>query len=77
MDADRASDPTPNNNALRAPLEGVSPGLAKIVRSMCDDFRGMRDGFPDLMLARDGKVSFIEISADIYQAAKNAAPAWR
>ena len=51
--------------ALRALLEGVNPeGLAKILRSICDDFRGMRDGFPDLMLARDGKVSFLEIKAE-------------
>jgi DNA polymerase-3 subunit epsilon len=51
--------------ALRALLEGASPeGLAKILRSMCDDFRDMRDGFPDLMLAHDGKISFIEIKAE-------------
>ena len=31
---------------------------------MCEDFRGMRDGFPDLMHVRDGKVSFIEIKAE-------------
>jgi DNA polymerase III subunit epsilon len=51
--------------ALRALFEGAGPdGLAKILRSMCDDFRGMRDGFPDLMVARDGEVSFIEIKAE-------------
>jgi DNA polymerase-3 subunit epsilon len=51
--------------ALRTLLTGTSPdGLTKILRSMCDDFRGMRDGFPDLMLARDGKVSFIEVKAE-------------
>jgi DNA polymerase-3 subunit epsilon len=51
--------------ALKTLLEGVSAvGLATILRSMCDDFRGMRDGFPDLMLARDGAVSFIEIKAE-------------
>jgi hypothetical protein len=44
--------------ALRALLEGSSAdGLAEIVRSMCEDFCGMRDGFPDLMHVRDGKVS--------------------
>lgn len=51
--------------ALRALLSGAMPdGLSKILRSMCDDFRGMRDGFPDLMIARDGRVSFIEVKAE-------------
>ncbi|MBB4382958.1 exonuclease domain-containing protein [Bradyrhizobium sp. SBR1B] len=51
--------------ALRALLEGADPaGIASIVGSMCDDFRGMRDGFPDLMLVRDGKVSFMEVKAE-------------
>ncbi|MBP1062688.1 DNA polymerase-3 subunit epsilon [Bradyrhizobium japonicum] len=51
--------------ALRALLEGSDPaGVAKIVRSMCDDFRGMRDGFPDLMLVQDGKASFMEVKAE-------------
>ncbi|KYG21735.1 DNA polymerase [Bradyrhizobium sp. AT1] len=50
--------------ALRALLQGVHPsGLARIVRAMCEDFRGMRDGFPDLMVVRDGRVSFMEIKA--------------
>jgi DNA polymerase-3 subunit epsilon len=51
--------------ALRALLEGTDPaGISRIVRSMCDDFRGMRDGFPDLMVVRDGKASFMEIKAE-------------
>ncbi|MBR0822702.1 exonuclease domain-containing protein [Bradyrhizobium liaoningense] len=51
--------------ALRALLEGArAGGLADIVRAMCEDFRGMRDGFPDLMHVRDGKVSFIEVKAE-------------
>lgn len=51
--------------ALRALLEGSDPaGVASIVRSMCDDFRGMRDGFPDLMLVQDGKASFMEVKAE-------------
>jgi DNA polymerase III subunit epsilon len=51
--------------ALRALLDGTDPtGLAKIVRAMCEDFRGMRDGFPDLMLERQGRVSFMEIKAE-------------
>lgn len=51
--------------ALRALLEGAgADGLAEIVRAMSEDFRGMRDGFPDLMQVRDGKVSFIEVKAE-------------
>jgi len=51
--------------ALRALLEGSDPAsIASILRSMCDDFRGMRDGFPDLMLVRAGKASFMEVKAE-------------
>ncbi|PAY06932.1 exonuclease [Bradyrhizobium sp. UFLA03-84] len=51
--------------ALRALLEGVVPAsVAKIVRAMCEDFRGMKDGFPDLMVTRAGKASFMEIKAE-------------
>lgn len=51
--------------AFRAVLEGSNPaGIASIIGSMCDDFRGMRDGFPDLMLVQDGKVSFMEVKAE-------------
>lgn len=51
--------------ALRALLEGSDPaGVASIVRSMCDDFRGMRDGFPDLMLVQAGKATFMEVKAE-------------
>nr|WP_249808481.1 VRR-NUC domain-containing protein [Bradyrhizobium sp. 87] len=51
--------------ALRALLEGSdSAGIAGIIGSMCDDFRGMRDGFPDLMLVQDGKSSFMEVKAE-------------
>ena len=31
---------------------------------MCDDFRGMRDGFPDLLHEKDGEVSFVEVKAE-------------
>lgn len=31
---------------------------------MARDFRSMRDGFPDLMLQKDGVISFIEIKAE-------------
>jgi DNA polymerase-3 subunit epsilon len=51
--------------ALRLLLKGTSnDGLAVIVRAMCDDFRAMRDGFPDLMLAKEGRISFIEVKAE-------------
>jgi DNA polymerase-3 subunit epsilon len=51
--------------ALRLLLTGTSnDGLALIVRAMCDDFRAMRDGFPDLMLAKEGRISFIEVKAE-------------
>ncbi len=51
--------------ALRSLLEGVKPvGLATVLRSMAEDFRAMRDGFPDLMLVEDGVVSFVEVKAD-------------
>ena len=51
--------------ALRALLSGARPkGIAHILRLMGEDFRNMRDGFPDLMLVRDGVVSFLEIKAE-------------
>ncbi|WP_249155559.1 VRR-NUC domain-containing protein [Bradyrhizobium japonicum] len=51
--------------ALRALVEGAgADGLAEIIRAMCDDFRGMRDGFPDLIHVRDGSVSFVEVMAE-------------
>jgi DNA polymerase-3 subunit epsilon len=52
-------------DALRALLEGADmDGIAAIIGLMCDDFRAMRDGFPDLMLVKDGAVSFMEIKAE-------------
>ena len=51
--------------ALKALLVGpVQEGVAQILRLMCEDFRGMSDGFPDLMLVRDGAPSFLEIKAE-------------
>lgn len=51
--------------ALQLLLTGVDlAGLASIMEAMCRDFRSMRDGFPDLMLAKDGKVSFSEVKAE-------------
>jgi DNA polymerase-3 subunit epsilon len=52
-------------DALRLLLSGTSgEGTATIVRSLCQNFRDMRDGFPDLMLEKDGAVSFMEIKAE-------------
>jgi DNA polymerase III subunit epsilon len=52
-------------DALRALLSGADgEGIATIVRSLCQNFRDMRDGFPDLMLEKDGVVSFMEIKAE-------------
>jgi DNA polymerase-3 subunit epsilon len=54
-----------NVDALRALLANADSGaVATVIRTMCEDFRGMRDGFPDLMLAKDGQVSFMEIKAE-------------
>ncbi len=51
--------------ALRALLTGTKPdAIAHILRLMCEDFRNMRDGFPDLMLVRENTVSFLEIKAE-------------
>jgi DNA polymerase III subunit epsilon len=52
-------------DALRLLLSGnSSEGIASILRSLCQNFRDMRDGFPDLMLEKDGAVSFMEIKAE-------------
>jgi DNA polymerase-3 subunit epsilon len=52
-------------DALRMLLAGANlNGVAAVIQAMCEDYRGMRDGFPDLMLARDGKVSFMEVKAE-------------
>ncbi|HEV7867513.1 MAG TPA: exonuclease domain-containing protein, partial [Chthoniobacteraceae bacterium] len=52
-------------DALRLLLSGTSgEAIATILRSLCQNFRDMRDGFPDLMLEKDGAVSFMEIKAE-------------
>jgi DNA polymerase-3 subunit epsilon len=52
-------------DALRLLLSGTSgEGIATIVRLLCQNFRETRDGFPDLMLEKDGTVSFMEIKAE-------------
>jgi DNA polymerase III subunit epsilon len=50
---------------FNAQISGSSgAGIATILRAMCESFREMRDGFPDLMLEKDGVVSFMEIKAE-------------
>jgi DNA polymerase-3 subunit epsilon len=52
-------------DALRDLLAaGIRDGVASILQLMCRDFRAMRDGFPDLMLAKDGSLRFMEIKAE-------------
>ena len=48
-----------NVDALRLLLSGTSrQGLAAILLSMCQNYREMRSGFPDLMLEKDGPSHF-------------------
>jgi DNA polymerase-3 subunit epsilon len=52
-------------DALRLLLSGTSgQGIATIIGLLCRNFRDMRDGFPDLMLEKDGAVSFMETKAE-------------
>jgi DNA polymerase III subunit epsilon len=39
-------------------------GGAAMLRAMCENFCEMRDSFPNLMLAKDNEVSFLEIKAE-------------
>jgi DNA polymerase-3 subunit epsilon len=51
--------------AVQALLGGAAgAGLAAILRLMAEDFRAMRDGFPDLMQVLDGRVTFVEVKAE-------------
>ncbi|MGF1621902.1 MAG: VRR-NUC domain-containing protein [Rhodomicrobiaceae bacterium] len=43
---------------------GNANAVADIVELMTRDFRSLRDGFPDLMMQKDGVISFIEIKAE-------------
>ncbi len=45
---------------MSAPAEAV----AAVLRRMSEDFYGLRDGFPDLMLTREGQIRFVEIKAE-------------
>ena len=52
-------------DSLRDLLNYGNPGaVAYIIELMARDFRSVRDGFPDLMLQKNGVISFIEIKAE-------------
>lgn len=51
-------------DALRALLAGQPNGVAAMLRLMCEDYRAMRDGFPDLMTEKDGAIAFLEVKAE-------------
>lgn len=36
-------------------------GVAHLLRLMAQDWHGTKDGFPDLMLIKDGRISFVEV----------------
>lgn len=38
--------------------------VAAVLKRMSEDFYALRDGFPDLMLTRDGQIRFVEIKAE-------------
>lgn len=42
-------------------LNAPRGGVAHLLRLMAQDWRGTKDGFPDLMLIEDGRVRFVEI----------------
>lgn len=51
-------------DAIR-PLLGAHPGgVSTILRLMSENFRAMRDGFPDLMTEFNGEVAFLEVKAE-------------
>jgi len=57
---------------MRPLLYHAPPGaLATVLRVMAADYRGRKDGFPDLMLHRDGALRLIEIKAEGDQIRRN------
>src|SRR6202042_3581211 len=48
----------------RALLAGRPEGVAAILRLMGEDYRTMRDGFPDLLIEKEGAISFLEVKAE-------------
>lgn len=52
-------------DAIRSLLSGPTAGsVAAILQLMCEDFGNTHDGFPDLMLVKDGAVSFLEVKSE-------------
>ena len=52
-------------DALRDLLAfGDGNAIASVVELMCRDYLAVRDGFPDIMVAKDGLVRFMEIKAE-------------
>lgn len=43
---------------------GNASAITTLLQAISADFRGTRDGFPDLMLARAGEVRFVEVKAE-------------
>ncbi len=52
-------------------LNAPRGGLAQVMRAMAADYRGRKDGFPDLMLHRDGALRLIEIKTSGDQLRRN------
>lgn len=53
-----------NLDKIRAFLSAAKPGaVVAILRQMTQDYRHMKDGFPDLMAVKDGEVQFVEVKA--------------
>jgi DNA polymerase III subunit epsilon len=50
--------------ALCALLTAQPKGVAAMLRLMGDEYRSMRDGFPDLMTEKNGSIAFIEVKAE-------------
>ncbi|WP_375414142.1 exonuclease domain-containing protein [uncultured Bradyrhizobium sp.] len=54
-----------NAEALRALLQTANPNaIATVTAAMCQDYVGMHDGFPDLMLVRHSELLFLEVKAE-------------
>lgn len=51
-------------DAIRPLLAAHPGGVSTILRLMSEDFRAMRDGFPDLMTELNGEVAFLEVKAE-------------
>lgn len=51
-------------DAIRPLLAAHPGGVSTILRLMSEDFRAMRDGFPDLMIEFNGEVAFLEVKAE-------------